>query len=102
MRRQNPVDIVMVIWEQINTSPWITLRSSMHQMIYGFRFEMQHSKTGKRRIVQLVDRDIHRLDDPWTYKYVSEQLTLALAALTRNSAEAGVGSLDVYREDYPA
>jgi hypothetical protein len=102
MRKQNPIDIVMTLWEQINTSPWITLEGTYQRCEYKIHFEMRHSKTLARQTFQLEPPCIHRLDDPWTQKYVLEQLGSALAALTHNTVEAGVGSIDVYREDWPA
>ena len=101
MKRQDPIEIVMALWEQVNMSPWITLKLC-HTTSYEVCFKMEHSKTGGRQLIPLASKDIYRIDDCWTYKYVVEQLTTALAALTHNTAEAGVSSIDVYREDYPA
>lgn len=102
MRRQNPLTIVMGIWKQINTSPWITLKTAFNTPGYMLCFEMQHSKTDARQTIQFEARHIYMLADPWTRDYVAERLTTALAALTHNTVEAGVSSFDVYREDYPA
>ena len=102
MRRQYPIDVIMNMWGRINTSPWITLKCVYGRGGATLYFEMRHSKTPALQTIQFEARLIYMLADPWTRKYVLEQLTTALAALTRNTAEAGVGSLDVYREDYPA
>ncbi len=102
MKRQNPIDIVMTLWEQINTSPWITLECIKGYHGCMIHFEMRHSKTLARQGVQLEAHAIYMLWDPWTQDYILGRLRAALAVLTRNTAEAGVGSLDVYREDYQA
>jgi hypothetical protein len=92
----------MELWRQFNTSPWVTLERLNIGWPHTIHFEMQHSKTLARQTIHLEENNIYRLDDTWTQKYVLEQLGSALAVLTRNTAEAGVSSFDVYREDYPA
>jgi len=81
--------------------PWITLeRIDNWHRAPTLHFEMKHSKTLNRQTFQLEWRNIYTLSDAWTWKYIVRELTTVLAALTRNTVEAGVSSIDVYREDY--
>ncbi len=103
MLRHTPFTIVMMmLWDRINTSPWITLKcigaSRGDPIIY---LAMQHSKTRARQTFQLEARHIYTLRDSWTQDYVLGYLRDALSALIHNSVEASTGSLDVYREDCP-
>jgi hypothetical protein len=102
MRRQNPVDIFAALWERINTSPWITLERFDRAYGLALNYEMKHSKTHAIQTFRLDECQFHTYTDTWTQRYVVDQLRARLTALTHNTVEAATGSLDVYREDYPA
>jgi hypothetical protein len=96
---KNYYNMVLTIWDQIDKAPWVNLECADTWYDPTMNFKIVNEKAHTYQRLTLDGRLMYRADDFATWDYVAGLIYQALDLLNRNSVEAGVGSVDVYRED---
>lgn len=89
------------IWRRMSKPPWVTLHwnAGSHCYDHIVFYQIENQKRRRRQVVKFEACHMYKADDSHTIRYIASVLQDGLEDVMRNTVDAAVGSIDVYRDD---